>query len=422
MNHVALMLPQIEQLGGAEIQVMHLARGLRRRGWRVTLIALSGAACSPAQKLAYEGIDIRLLRMRRGLADPAGWLRLRHFICTEHPDILHAHLPHAAWMARWSRLFAPVRVVMDSIHTSACGTLGRRLGYRCSNWLADAGTAVGPSAADAYTKARMVTAGRLIVIPNGVDTEKWKSTPSDRADARAALGIRDEFLWLAAGRLEPVKNFSALLDAFASLDRGARLVIAGSGSLRCQLQSQAAALGIERRLTLPGFQHNLLPLMLAADAFVLPSQWEGLPTVLLEAAACSLPAVATDVPGSRDVVRHGQTGLLAPPRSVPALASAMDKIMRLGPAARAVMGHNARLHAEACFDLGAVVDRWAQYYERLLLQHPTPARRGRIFPLASTCGSVPSHSHHDPPQRDLRVHTLPQPEPPGTVVCDNIVE
>jgi len=422
MNHVALMLPQIERLGGAEIQVMHLARRLRRRGWRVTLIALSGSGGCAARELADEGIDLLFLGMRRGLADPPGWVRLRHWIRTEHPDILHAHLPHAAWMARWSRILAPVRVVLDTIHTSACGTLGRRMGYRCSNWLADAVSAVSPGAADAYTKARMAGSDRLFVISNGVDAQKWKSKPSDRAAARAALGIRDEFLWLTAGRLEPVKNFSGLLDAFASFHRDARLVIAGSGSMKAHLQARAANLGLASRVAFPGFQRDLLPWMQAADAFVLPSLWEGLPTVLLEAAACSLPAVATDVPGSRDVVRHGQTGLLVPQGSVPALASALSEIMRLDPAARAFLGHNARLHFEANFDLETVVDRWVFYYERLLHQRPTPARHGRVYPHASTRCSVPPHPPHDPPQRDPRVHALAQAELPGTEVCDNVVE
>src|SRR6202035_2262040 len=108
-----------------------------------------------------------------------------------------------------------------------CGTNGRRLGYRSSNWLADGVSAVSNGAADAYANARMITADRTTVIPNGVDTQRWKSAPSDRSAIRATLGIPDEFLWLAAGRLEAVKNFSALLDAFVRLGPAARLVIAG---------------------------------------------------------------------------------------------------------------------------------------------------------------------------------------------------
>jgi glycosyltransferase involved in cell wall biosynthesis len=118
--------------------------------------------------------------------------------------------------------------------------------------------------------------------------------------------------------------------------------------------------------------------MQAADAFVLPSLWEGLPMVLQEAGACSLPVVATDVPGSREVVVHGRTGLLVSPGSTAALAEAMGALMRLDPAARAAMGHNARLHIEARFDIEAVVDQWERFYQQLLERRSTAAHRARV--------------------------------------------
>src|ERR1700676_66453 len=174
MNHVALVIPGVDRLGGAELQVLELARGLHERGWRVTVIAMSGTGGDAGAGLIADGLGFLTLGMRKGLADPAGWIKLHRWLRHHKPDVLHAHLPHAAWMVRWSRLLAPVRVVCDTVHTSSRGTIGRQLGYRWSNWLGDAESAVSEGAAAACLSARMVSADRLVVIPNGVDTGRWK--------------------------------------------------------------------------------------------------------------------------------------------------------------------------------------------------------------------------------------------------------
>ena len=127
---------------------------------------------------------------------------------------------------------------------------------------------------------------------------------------RREFGLTDEFLWLAAGRLEPVKDYPTLIRAMAGVPEPARLVIAGDGPLLDELVKLSGSLGLERRVRFLGFEPDVRRWMQAADGFVLASQWEGLPMGLLEAAACALPAVATDVPGTREVIAHGQTGWL----------------------------------------------------------------------------------------------------------------
>src|ERR1017187_2303119 len=125
MKRIALIIPGLDRIGGAEKQLLLLANGLRDRGWWVSVVCLSGSASAAANKL--EDIDLVLLKMTHGLKDPKGWLRYLRWLRRERPTIVHAHLPHAAWLARWSRLFVPVRVQLDTIHTSATGTWGRRI-------------------------------------------------------------------------------------------------------------------------------------------------------------------------------------------------------------------------------------------------------------------------------------------------------
>lgn len=376
MKHIAFLIPTLNRVGGAERQVVLLAVGLARRGWRVTLVALTGTAGEAEAELRTAGIAFLSLEMRKGLADPRGWIRLNRWLRRERPEILHAHLSHAAWIARWSRFAAPVRVVLDTIHSAGAGTAGRKLGYLCSNWLANQVTAVSQGAADAWLSARMVPRQLLEVVPNGVDTDAWVPNPAARTSLRAELKLREEFLWLAAGRLEPVKNFSALLSAFAALPANAQLVIAGSGSQAEALWSQARDLGIENRVRFPGYQSNLLRWMQAADGFILSSLREGLPISLLEAGACALPAVSTAVAGATDILVHGQTGFLAYSSTPDALSSSMRRLMETCAAEREAMGESARLRIEARHSIHSVLDRWENLYGELLAHSLIAARKG----------------------------------------------
>ena len=174
MSHVALVIPGLGRIGGAERQVILLARGLCQRGWRVSVIALSGSGGDAAAELREAGAEFKSLGMRKGLADPRGWIRFSRWLRREKPDVIHAHLPHAVWLARWSRLAAPSRVLVDTLHTSSIGTRGRQLGYRWSGWLTNKVTAVSQAVAEAYLHARMITADKLAVLPNGVDVDAWK--------------------------------------------------------------------------------------------------------------------------------------------------------------------------------------------------------------------------------------------------------
>jgi glycosyltransferase involved in cell wall biosynthesis len=377
MSHIALVIPTLDRIAGAERQVILLANGLHSRGWRVSVVALSGTGGDAAASLAAAGVGFLSLEMRKGLADPRGWLRFHRWLKRERPEIVHAHLPHAAWMARWSRLAAPIRVVIDTVHTSAIGTVGRRLGYRWSRWLPDRVTAVGEAVREAYVGAAMVSEEQCVVIPNGVDTDAWKPDAATRTARREEFGMTGKFLWLAAGRLDPVKDHSTLLRALAETPAAASFAIAGSGPLEADLRALAATLGIVDRVRFLGFVPDLRAWMGAADGFVHSSLREGLPMSLIEAAACCLPVVATDVPGTREVVADGETGWLIPAGDAKRLAAKMTALMKASPGDRRAMGESARRSAIKRYSLKNVLDRWETLYRELLDRNPQPRRSAK---------------------------------------------
>lgn len=384
MSHIALVVPGLDRIGGAERQLLLLAHGFRRRGWRVTVIALSGHGGDAAAELIAAGAGFLSLRMRKGLADPRGWIRFHRWLKLETPDVVHAHLPHAAWLARWSRLVAPFRVLSDRLHSVSTGTPGRRLGYSVSGWLPDQVTAVSHAVADSHLAARMVSKARLLVLPNGVDVEAWRPDASVRQTVRRELGIGNEFLWFAAGRLDPVKDYPTLLRAMARVPdparppEPARLVVAGAGPLQGELTRLCMSLGLEKRVTFLGFTPGVRRWMQASDGFVLSSRWEGLPMGLLEAAACALPAIATDVPGTRETML-ALSGCLTPAGDAAGLGKAMSAMMQTPLEERTRMGQNARRQVVARFGLEAALDRWEALYADLLARNPQPRRWGRAI-------------------------------------------
>lgn len=384
--HVAFLIPTVDRIGGAEQQVILLAKGLSDRGWRVTVIALSGSGGDAAAKLQSQGIGFLSLHMRKGLADPRGWSQFHHWMKLHEPEVLHAHLPHAVLFARWSRFAAPVRVLIETIHSPATGGPLRNLGYRASTRQPDAITAVSRAAAEPWLAAGLFDEKKLSVIPNGVDIEYWKSDRDVRIAARQELGFNDEFVWLTVGRLDPVKDHGTLLLAFATLPANARLLIAGSGPLERALRLFAVRLGIGRRVQFLGFEQDVLRWMQLADAFVLCSQWEGLPMALLEAAACELPTVLTDIPAVRELIPASVFLPMVPVGDADALGAAMNATMHLWELERCTLSIQMRHFVAESFSLVSALDKWENLYRTLLDLKPQPARSASAESLRNRQG------------------------------------
>jgi glycosyltransferase involved in cell wall biosynthesis len=226
----------------------------------------------------------------------------------------------------------------------------------------------------------MVNEEKLTVIPNGVDLDHWRNDRATRNAMRRELHLSDEFLWLAVGRLDPVKDHSTLLRAFAKLSTNALLVIAGEGPLKNQLRSFANDPALSDRVVFPGFQNDVLRWMRAADGFVLSSRSEGLPIALLEACACELPAVVTDIPGAREVLPESIGNPTATVGDADSLAAGMTDVMCMPEAERRALGLRMRRSVCERFSLDTVLSKWEDMYHVLLEKNPHPSRFGVATP------------------------------------------
>jgi len=364
-----LFLSTIMGMGGADQQLLTIADGLRARGHDVMIVSL--AALGPMGLEARQlGIATESLRMRRGVADPRGLLRLARLVRAWRPDVLHSHMLHANLMARAVRLIAPVPALVSTIHSINDGGRLRMAAYRLTNGLVDQMTIVSQAAADRFIAERIIPKELLRVFPNAVDTERFRNVPyGTRESIRRSLGIENQFAWLAVGRFELAKDYPNMLHAFARVHERhpeALLLIVGRGSLQPETEALASELGLAGRVRFLGVRRDVPVVMSGADGYVMSSAWEGMPIVLLEAASAGLPIVATRVGGNAEVVRDEESGFLVPPREPAALERAMLRLMALTDSERRGLGDRGAEHVRAQYGVTRALERWEELYREVL--------------------------------------------------------
>ena len=203
-----------------------------------------------------------------------------------------------------------------------------RLIKRFYPW-ADGIVAVSRGAADDLVRAAGLAPDRIEVVHNPIVTPELRemaAAPLDHPWFRPGQAP----VVLSVGRFSPQKDFGTLIRAFSRVLREcrARLLILGDGPERAGLEALVADLNLGGAVELPGWVQNPYPYMVRADAYVLSSRWEGLPSVLIEALYCSVPVIATDCPsGPREILDGGKHGLLVPVGDEDALAEGIESAL-----------------------------------------------------------------------------------------------
>jgi glycosyltransferase involved in cell wall biosynthesis len=345
--------PAIRWRGG-ERQVLLLARELARRGHD------SPVACHPLGALGERARRIGLPTEPLPIAgdlDLRASLRTGRLLRRMRPDVLHLHTARAhAAAGIGARLawFHPVLVTRRLELPVRGGSFGR-FKYR---HLADHYVAIS-RAVEASLLRGGVPRERVERIPSGVEVP---------ADEHGDRPVRRDAQWTVGtiGAFTPQKDpdtWLATVRRVCAEDPDARFVWAGEGELAARVAVAVGRDGLSRRVELPGFLDDLEPLWARIDVLFLPSAFEALGTVILDALARGIPVVATEVGGIPEVVRDGREGLLAPAGDSAGLARALGRLQEdRGLAAR--LGSAGRARARD-FEIGNVVDRIETLYRRL---------------------------------------------------------
>lgn len=313
-------------------------------------------------------------------------------------DAVHCHwlIPQGLVLAL-ARWLVRVPPVLTTCHGADAFTLDGPVMRRLKRWIlrqSDAISVVSQEIADHLARTLGVDRRRLHHIPMGVDLARFA--------APGAANREPEPTILFAGRLAAKKGVATLLQAIADPrleERRARLKVIGNGPLLSELRRSAAELGLGERVSfVPALPHpELIGEMARAQLFCAPfvvspdGDREGTPTILLEAAAASLPIVTTDVGGCRDVVEHGTSGWLLPPGSPTALADALVEALDQ-PAKAASMADAARRSAER-FAWPRVAARHLELFDAIMEKARMAAPPDPLFGAVLDDGWFPSPAH-----------------------------
>jgi glycosyltransferase involved in cell wall biosynthesis len=353
---IAYMLTSLG-IGGAEKQVIAIGERMVARGHEVVLIVLRPAEeheCPTDLPTHRLGVTKSIPGIISGLSRASQLLR------SFKPELLHSHTFPANMMARTLRSAGFAPLVLATIHNIYEGAWHRTLAYRITDSFCTHTTAISHRVAEHFIHIKAVPRNKCSVILNGIDVRTFSPPlPTDTASSETDRSS-EPFIWLAAGRDVPAKDFDNLLVAFQIVRAAvpnAQLCIAGKpASHRTDMTGRGIQwLGISEDM--PG---TLAP----CQAFVLSSAWEGMPLVVGEAMSMEKPFVATDVGGVSELA--GGTGMIVPSKNPQALADAMLNTMRMPEPERCEMGRAARERIVQHFDVNAKADEWESLYSRIL--------------------------------------------------------
>jgi len=359
--HVLLTL----KMGGAERMAVELAARQTHHGHRVAMVLLTPEPDAGfAKRLAEVGVEWIVVPKRHGLDLTLSARLLRAFLA-RRPDVVHTHnrapLIYATAPAR-----AVGAKVVHTRHGAGLGSEGEGRLRRLAGTLVHAYVGVSAPAAAVAKQAGDARPDKIRVIENGVDVASFAFDPARRLAVRSALGIAPG-AWVvgSVGRLVAEKDYGVLIRAAKPyLGGDSRLVFVGAGPEEGPLRQIAEREAVGPFVVFAGPQQDIAGHLSALDVFALSSKTEGLPMALLEAMSNGRPIVATAVGGIPRVVKHGESGLLAPAGDEAALGAALGSLRESPPTAER-MGQLGLAFVRDCYGLEQMVNAYMNLYRQV---------------------------------------------------------
>jgi glycosyltransferase involved in cell wall biosynthesis len=354
-----------DEPGGAELVLVELAVELRRRGHRVITIGPSKGVGWLGERLRERGFEMDTFSIRR----PVDWRCLRdltRLLRSRGVDLVHSHeFTMCVYGAASARLLRVPHVTTMHGNQKMTKALRRRIALRWAFRNSAATVAVSDATRRSLTADLGLRPKSIGVVLNGVPVR-----PGQPDAVRAEFGIGEsELLLLALGTVVPRKGHMILLRALHRLEQAGRqappwrLIIAGwlTGEEPDRLRQFIAEAGMADRVHLAGQRQDVPDLLAAADVFVMPSLWEGLPLAILEAMLAQKAIVASVTSGIPEAINDGQEGLLVPPGDEAALAEALGRVLS-DAALRSRLAAQARARALREFTVECMTDQYERLY------------------------------------------------------------
>lgn len=352
--------------GGAERALVQIVTRLDRRRWEPAVFCLSGEGAL-VEPLRRAGIPVNCLGAR-GVRDMGVIFRLCRELRRFQPKIVQTFLFHANIVGRLAARMGGVPICVSGIRVAEKRSRWPLRLDRLTNRLVRTNVCVSQGVADYSAQVAGLSRDKIVVIPNGVDFKLFaEALPLEPADLGLPAGAVPV---LFVGRLDPQKGLIHLVEAARQLvpQRPAlHFLLVGEGPEREALTRSISEAGLTGRMHLLGWRGDVPRLLRSACCLVLPSLWEGMPNVVLEAMAAALPVVATRVEGIAELVIPDQTGWLVEPGQAPPLAEAIETLLG-DPVLANAMGLQGQSRAKAAFSWEKAVADYESLYGRLVTE------------------------------------------------------
>jgi glycosyltransferase involved in cell wall biosynthesis len=341
--------------GGQELRILTEMEGMQRRGHRVHLVTADNADILPAARargLAVDGLPIAAKKWR-GLTAMRRWLAQRGASF----DLVNTHSSTDAWLvALAGSVVARMPPVVRTRHVSTPVNNSwstRWLYQRATKRLVVTGEALKTQ----LVRENHFDPARITSVRTGIDLARFRPLPREAARAKVGVDARPAVAIVAT--LRDWKGHDDLLDAWKIVRErapGWQLLVIGDGPRRAHLEGRVSSMQLGGEVRFTGNQDDVASWYACADIATLPSYGdEGVPQSLMQAAACGLPSVSTPIGAIPEAVIDGDTGILVPPRDVPALADALARLMSDGQL-RSRMASAALAYAQANFGIDRMLD------------------------------------------------------------------
>ena len=354
---------------GAERVVYELATRMDKERFDVQVIGLQGGRV--ADWLEKAGVKVTNLGVR-GKWDVGKLFKLTDILREENLDIVHTHMFHGDLAGRIAARLAAVPHVVHTVHVAEGRfrpwqfAFARFAGDFCEKIIC-----VSESVRDYHSRRSGLPKSSYEVIENGVDLNAFTRDENRRRELRQEWGIENgEVLVASVGRLNKQKGIDTLIGAMSHL--GARgnpvnIVIAGEGPRRFVVENFISHGEGGKHCRLLGFTRDVQGLLSAADILAMPSNWEGFGLAATEAMAVGLPVIATRVPGLRDVVKDGETGILIDRKDVVGLAEAIHQLSEDADM-RQKLGQAGRRRVAEKYSIESNIAIHEQLYQKIVKQ------------------------------------------------------
>lgn len=318
-------------LGGLQRVVATICRAINRDEFDVEVLCLRDLGCF-TKDIVDLGIPVTLIKQPKDGTDYFSFLKVAQFLMSKRPDVLHTHNTQplldgtlAALMTGRCRI----------IHTDHARSFPDKKKYMIAEKIAShfvyKMVGVSEHTSKNLVQYENISVKKIVTIPNGIDPFPFQKKIDCDIKRKELEITKDKFVIGTCVRLSEQKGLTYLLNAMPNILSQvpqAHLVIAGTGPLESSLRDETKKLGITNNVTFLGHRDDTTELLQIFDVYVLPSLWEGLPMILLEAMAAKCPIIATNVGGVGNALEHGKAGILIEPKNPEAIEKAVMVVVK----------------------------------------------------------------------------------------------